>query len=173
MTLSKIICRASSCPVNSCGKESSCQCERCEFAPWAGKIPWRRKWQPIPVFLPGKSSEERSLAGYISWGQKRVRHGLMNKQNNVIFRSFDLDIPSRKKWGKESEERCDAMNSFWYWEFQNETDGSCAGPPVHRVECHQKNPLEEQSPWKSPGEGRAGCQHPSISAEAQGGNLRA
>ena len=100
MTLSKIICRASSCPVNSCGKESSCQCKRCEFTPWARKIPWRRKWQPIPVFLPGKSSEERSLAGYISWGQKRVRHGLMNKQNNVIFRSFDLDIPSKEEMRK-------------------------------------------------------------------------
>ena len=31
---------------------------------------WRRKWQPSPVFLPGKSHEQRSLAGYSPWGGK-------------------------------------------------------------------------------------------------------
>ena len=34
--------------------------------PWARKIPWRRAWQPIPVFLPGESHGQRSLAGYCS-----------------------------------------------------------------------------------------------------------
>ena len=33
------------------------------FDPWAGKIPWRREWQPSPVFLPGKSHGQRILAG--------------------------------------------------------------------------------------------------------------
>ena len=45
------------------GKESACQFRRCGFDPWVGKIPWRRKWQPTPVFLPGKSHGQRSLAG--------------------------------------------------------------------------------------------------------------
>ena len=36
------------------GKESACQCRRRKFDPWVRKIPWRRKWQPNPVFLPGK-----------------------------------------------------------------------------------------------------------------------
>ena len=35
-----------------------------------GKISWRRKWQPTPVFLPGKSHGQRSLAGYNPWGHK-------------------------------------------------------------------------------------------------------
>ena len=35
-----------------------------------GKIPWRRKWQPTPVFLPGESHGQRSLVGYILWGHK-------------------------------------------------------------------------------------------------------
>ena len=35
-----------------------------ESAPWFGKIPWKRKWQPTAAFLPGKSHEQRSLAGY-------------------------------------------------------------------------------------------------------------
>ena len=43
------------------GKESTCQCRRCEFDPWVGKIPWRRAWQPTPVFLPGESHGQRSL----------------------------------------------------------------------------------------------------------------
>ena len=33
-----------------------------------GKGPWGRKWQPTPVFLPGKSQGQRSLAGYSPWG---------------------------------------------------------------------------------------------------------
>ena len=48
------------------------QCRRCGFDPWVGKIPWRRKWQPILVFLPGKFHGQRSLVGYSSWGRKRV-----------------------------------------------------------------------------------------------------
>ena len=35
-----------------------------------GKIPWRRKWQPTPVLLPGKFYGQRSLVGYSSWGHK-------------------------------------------------------------------------------------------------------
>ena len=37
---------------------------RDKFNPWVGKIRWRRKWQPTPVFLPGKSHGQRHLAGY-------------------------------------------------------------------------------------------------------------
>ena len=35
-----------------------------------GKVPWRRKWQPTPVFLPGESHGQKSLAGYSPWGRK-------------------------------------------------------------------------------------------------------
>ena len=57
----------------SVDKESTCQwrrSRRCRFDPWVEKIPWRRKWQPTPVFLPGKSQGQRSLAGYGSWDHK-------------------------------------------------------------------------------------------------------
>ena len=52
------------------GKESACQCRRQEFDLWIQKIPWRRKWQPTPVFLPGKFHGQRSLAGCTPWGCK-------------------------------------------------------------------------------------------------------
>ena len=47
------------------GKESACQCRRHGFDPWVGKILGRKKWQPTPVFLPGKSLGQRSLVCYI------------------------------------------------------------------------------------------------------------
>ena len=56
-------------------KESAYQCrrwKRCGFNPWCGKIPWRRAWQPTPVFLPGEFHGQRSLAGRSPWGVQRV-----------------------------------------------------------------------------------------------------
>ena len=54
--------------------ESACQCRRHRrhrFDPWVGKILWRRKWQPTPVFLPGKFHGQRHLAGCSSWGYSK------------------------------------------------------------------------------------------------------
>ena len=48
----------------------SLQCRRPGFDPWVGKIPWRRKWQPTPVLLPGESHGQRSLVGYSPWSHK-------------------------------------------------------------------------------------------------------
>ena len=44
--------------------KTTCQCRRRGFYSWVGKIPWRRKRQPTPVFLPGESHGQRSLVGY-------------------------------------------------------------------------------------------------------------
>ena len=41
-----------------------------ESDPWEGKISWGRKWQPTPVFLPGKFHRQRNLALYSPWGKK-------------------------------------------------------------------------------------------------------
>ena len=54
-------------PGGTSGKEPVCQCRRerrSEFDPWMGKIPWRRAWQPTPVFLSGEFYGQRRLAGY-------------------------------------------------------------------------------------------------------------
>ena len=50
-----------------------------KFDPWVGKIPWRRKWQPTPVFLPEKPHGQRILAGYSPWGHKKVKQDLATK----------------------------------------------------------------------------------------------
>ena len=56
------------------GKESTCQCRRHGFDPWVGKISWRRKCQPAPVFLPGKPQGQRSLVGYRWWACRDGRN---------------------------------------------------------------------------------------------------
>ena len=55
------------------GREPACQfreSKRHRFNPWVWKIPWSRKWQPTPIFLPGKFHGQRSLVGYSPWGPK-------------------------------------------------------------------------------------------------------
>ena len=65
-------------PGGANGKEADCQCgkqrrrRRLEFSLWVGKIPWRRKWQPPPAFLPWKSHGQRSLVGHSPWGHKEL-----------------------------------------------------------------------------------------------------
>ena len=62
-------------PGGASGKEPTCQYrrpKRCRFDPRVGKIPWWRKALPTPVFLPGESLGQRSLAGYSPYGHKEL-----------------------------------------------------------------------------------------------------
>ena len=52
-----------------------------------GKIPLGRKWQPAPVFLPGKLCGQRSLVGYSPWGH-RVRHSWVTKHAQGCYQIF-------------------------------------------------------------------------------------
>ena len=64
-------------PGGASGKEFTCQFRRhkkCGFDPWVRNIPWSRKWQPTPVFLPRKFHRQRSLAGYNPRDHKIVGH---------------------------------------------------------------------------------------------------
>ena len=55
----------------SVGKESAYNVGDVDSIPGLGRFPWRRKWQPTPVFLPGEAHGQRSLAGYGPRGRKR------------------------------------------------------------------------------------------------------
>ena len=59
-------------PHSQCRRHSSITGQATRFNPWVRKIPWRKKWQPTPVFLPGKFHGKRSLAGYSSWSRKEL-----------------------------------------------------------------------------------------------------
>ena len=83
------------------GKESTCQCKRLRrfrFDLWVGKIPWRRAWQPTPVFLPGESLWTVEPGGLQSTESQRVKHNrddgvhthpnvwqYTGNQKNIIF----------------------------------------------------------------------------------------
>ena len=70
------------------GKESTCQCRRHRrygFDQWVGEIPWKKKQQLTPVFLPEKSHGQRSLAGYSPQGCKGVGHNLATKQQHIYL----------------------------------------------------------------------------------------
>ena len=67
------------------GKEPSCQCRRCYrrgFDPWVRKSPWRRAWQPTPIFFPGESHAQRSVEDYRSL--QRVGHEGSNLSHNTL-----------------------------------------------------------------------------------------
>ena len=69
-----------------------------EFSPWVRKSPWRRAWQPTPVFLPGESHGQRSLAGCSPWGQKEsdtiqaTQHAHRRYQLQEKERAFHLEV---------------------------------------------------------------------------------
>ena len=65
--------------------------------PWVGKIPWRRKWQPTPVFLPKEFHGQRSLAGSVvhevakSWTQVSEYHSLRQRKGKKIQKENGVD----------------------------------------------------------------------------------
>ena len=89
------------------GKEPACQCRRHKrhgFDPWVGKIPWSRKGQPSLVFLPGKSHEQRSPAGYSLWGHKEsdmTERLSTHKQCSERFKIARVHMVNTSKSGLE------------------------------------------------------------------------
>ena len=91
---------------------------------WVGKIPWRRKLQPTLVFLPGKSHEQRSLAGYSPWGHKEQLNNnkkewdgyLLNGRMKgdfifITFSNFSWSEDLRNLWRKIWE----SFHFTWHW----------------------------------------------------------
>ena len=73
------------------GKESVCQCRSCGFDHWVARFPWRRKWEPTPVLLPGESHGRRSLVGCSLWGHKGLDSTeRLNINNNCDARGGEL-----------------------------------------------------------------------------------
>ena len=67
--------------------------KRLGFSPWVRKIPWERKWKSTPVFLPGKSHGQRSLASYSPWGYKELNTTeCLNTAQQSVMGSFLLPV---------------------------------------------------------------------------------
>ena len=67
------------------------------FNPWVRKIPWKRKWQPTPVFLPGEFHGQKSLAGHSPWSCKRIRHEWAIK-TIIVGVQCHVNFRYRAKW---------------------------------------------------------------------------
>ena len=116
-----VLCQASNAKIGlprwHSGKESTCQYRRCKrhwFYPWVRKVPWRRKWQPVPVFLPGKFHRQWSLEGYSPWGRiefdttKLLSAYILQEYFLILFKAFSNQknmntIVLNSKYGKEDE----------------------------------------------------------------------
>ena len=112
----------SGCPRWLTGKESGSQYRRHGLDPWVRKIPWRKKWQPTPVFLPGESHGQRSLAGYSPWHCKGsdMTEWVTHSQRNIVWclilfwgkvlfsKRMGRDVGRRKRRDQKSQTNSDS-----------------------------------------------------------------
>ena len=112
-------------------KESTCQCRRWRFDPWVRKIPWKRKWQPTPIFLPGKSHGQRSLAGYSPWGYWRVKYNLATKQPQLL----KWELPPWPSFMKGPQPICDYVSKEEHNRVPTATGRPYSGRLWHS--CHE------------------------------------
>ena len=75
------------------------QCRRPRFDPWVGKIPWRRKWQLTPVFLPGEPHRQGSLLGCSLWGH----HSLCSCKKSDMTERLTLSVLYRGSVSQSSQ----------------------------------------------------------------------
>ena len=96
------------------------------FDPWVRNMPWRRKWQLTPVFLPGKSHGQRSLAGCSPWGRK--------KSDTTERLTFSLSPRSGLRHAA-------VLSWFLCWKLKSSWDGEGSDGPTTAV-AWQGKPLK-------------------------------
>ena len=108
-------------PAGSVGKESACNTgdnRSCRFSFWVGKIPWRRAWQPTPVFLPREFHGQRSLVGQGLYGGKESDTTEVTEHAGMQGRMSHLQIVSQSRL---------QLSRPWV------SLSPCADPPPHDV----------------------------------------
>ena len=79
----------------------------CRFDPWVQKVPWRRKWQPAPVFLPGEYHGQRSLAGCIGLqSQTRLKQLSMHTHKHIVEIVKDRNVQPMFNYHPGQETKC-------------------------------------------------------------------
>ena len=96
-------------PGGTSGEESASQCRRPWFDPRVWKIPWRRAWQATPVFLPGESHRQRSLAGS-SRQCRRVGHNWAHTHDPLKGEYYVCAFPA-----PESAQALTALSHKLWW----------------------------------------------------------
>ena len=146
-------------PQGLSGKESPCQWRRhkkLRLNTWVGKIPWRRKWQPTPVFLPGESSGQRSLAGYSSQGRKELDtienthiinysgfysyNGIVHSNETAWFFATYNNVDASQNIMVRKKKRQIQQNTYWKISFVKGTRTAKANLCYHKFS--ERSPLE-------------------------------
>ena len=127
----------------SVGRESACNAEDPGSIPGSGRFPWRRKWQPTPIFLSGKSHGQRSLVDYSAWGCKESdTTEWMNHHQQPLWASrvaqIVKNLPAVREtwvhslsWEDPLEEGMAAHSSILAWRIP--MDRGAWQAPVHGV----------------------------------------
>ena len=115
------------------------------FDPWVVKMPWRRKWQPTPVFLPGKCHGQRSLADYSPRGRKELDTTERLSHHHHLMAS-DLGLSAACKPRPSVRSSCaHPFPSGWGWGWARGTLGSsCHGQPGRCTLQAHRSQLESQ-----------------------------
>ena len=96
----------------------------CYFLTYIQISPWRRKWQPTPVFLSEKSHGQRSLAGYSPWGHKELdtteqlnhhHHRFVRKQVSWSGIPISIRIFHSLLWSTQSKVLAWSMKQMFFW----------------------------------------------------------
>ena len=109
---------------------------RCGFDLWVGKISWRRKWQPIPISLSGKSYGQRNLVGYSSW-VARVRQDLATKAppSSLVVEHRRTGFSSCGPWAELHQDMWNRPRSGIEPMFP------CIGRQILIHSCHPRSPF--------------------------------
>ena len=104
-------------PGDSASKEPTCQCRAMGLIPESERFPWRRKWQPITVFLPGKFHGQEKPGGLQTTGSQRVRYNWAGIQSLIVRASF---IPGYRgqssldsQWWQSLSHQCITSGFTW------------------------------------------------------------
>ena len=134
--------------------------KRCKFDPWVGKIPWRWKWQPMPIFLPGEFHGERSLAGYSPWGHKESDTPEAHEHacTPAIWHSSNLSIVMAAEysivWVEHcygtrlgSDPLCTGGSNYWSQALVKQSTAFIAGHRTRRL-GRLANAQKAWTPWR-------------------------
>ena len=125
--------------------------KRCGLIPWVGKIPWRRKWQTIPVFLPGKFHRQRRLEGY-SHGISMGWTWFSDSTIKIKIKAFSPGKESKYRENLLFRECVCVLLTLVCLTLCNPTDWSSPGSSIHgtfqaRILKWVSIPFSSQSSW--------------------------
>ena len=122
-------------PDGSDSKASVCNVRQSGFNPWVGKIPWRRKWQPPPVFLSEEFHGQRGLVSYSPWGHK--------ESDTTEWLTHTLRLfywTSSGFFPVSLGEIIFFCKVFWWWKFSPEGRKNTAQWTLFPCSCHMRSP---------------------------------